>query len=232
MVAPPQPKTAAMGASAGVAFSKANLRSFCRSAMQLDRPQKRLSALLGEMGSHVSRTRCILWVCLMVGLTPAEAISQDFWWPYLASYEDGPGSIRVNLALSSKAPLSEYRYLVVTGTTYKTKRSDGLPEAIDVERLNTLSQGVVAAIQAITPSVYVGTFTHNKEQLHYVYVADAALVQHALGKLYMEACPGCKTYLNIKQDPSWSAYREFLYPNRATLEFYRVELEKLGYIPH
>lgn len=220
-------------AAAGMAFGKANLRSFCRRAQHLDRTQKRLPALLvaKRMGSHVSRTSCILWVSLMAFLSPIEAISQDFWWPYLASYEDGPGSIRVNLALSSQAPLSEYRYLVVTGTTYKTKRSDGLPEAIDVERLNTLSQRVVAAIQAITSSVYVGTFTHNKEQLHYVYVADAALVQHALEKLYTEACPGCKTYLNIKQDPSWSAYREFLYPNRATLEFYQVELEKLGYVP-
>lgn len=160
-----------------------------------------------------------------------EASSKDFWWPYLASYETGPGSIRVNLALGGQAPLTEYGYLVITGTAYNTKRSDGLPDATDLDRLNALSERIVAAIQATTPSVYVGTFTHNKEQLHYVYVADSELIQSVLGKLYSDSCPGCKTYLNIKQDPSWSAYREFLYPNRVTLEFYRTELEKLGYLP-
>lgn len=182
------------------------------------------------MSSH-ENSICILWITVLTFLSPIEARSQDFWWPYLASYEDGPGSIRVNLALSSQAPLSDYRHLVVTGTTYETKRSDGLPDARDIDRLNALSKRVVAVIQATTPSVYVGTFTHNKEQLHYVYVTDAELIQSVLGKLYLDACPGCKTYLNIKLDPSWSAYRDFLYPNRVTLEFYRTELEKLGYFP-
>jgi hypothetical protein len=162
---------------------------------------------------------------------PMEANSKDFWWPYLASYEAGPGSIRVNLGLRKQVPLSGYRHLVVTGTTYNTERPDGLPDTPDLERLNTLSEKIVAAIQTTAPSVYVGTFTHNREQLHYVYVSDPSQIESILSKLYLASCPGCKTYTNIKLDPSWSAYTEFLYPNRTALEFYREELHRLGFVP-
>jgi len=159
-----------------------------------------------------------------------EAICQDFWWPYLASYEAGPGSIRVNLGLRKHVPLSGYRHLVVTGTTYDTTRPDGLPDTKDFHRLNALSEKVVAAIETTSPSIYVGTFTHNREQLHYVYVTNPSRIEAVLGTLYLAVCPGCKPYTNIKEDPSWSAYTQFLYPNQATLEFYRTELEKLGYV--
>ena len=158
-----------------------------------------------------------------------DAVARDFWWPYLASYEAGPGSIRVNLGLRNQAPLAEYPYVVVTGTTYNTTRQDGLPDAKDIERLNALADKVIGAIQATSPSVYVGTFTHNREQLHYVYVKNFSGIAGALSQLYSAACQGCKTYMNIKHDPVWAAYTEFLYPNPAILKLHRAELENLGY---
>lgn len=155
--------------------------------------------------------------------------AEDFWWPYLASYEAGPGAIRVNLGLKLQAPLIDHPNLVVTGVTYSTARSDGFPDQTDVERLNALSTKIVAAIQEMSPSVYVGTFTHNREQLHYVYVKDVSGIKESLSALYAKACEGCKTYTNIKSDPAWSAYKDFLYPNQATLKFYENEFKKIGF---
>lgn len=168
----------------------------------------------------------------MLNLTGMETengrVTKDLWWSYLASYEAGPGSIRVNLGLRKHVPLAGFPYLVITGTTYGTTRKDGLPDAKDLERLDALAEKVIDAIRARTPSVYVGTFTHDREQLHYVYVSDPSGLAGALDEVYSAVCGGCKTYKNIKYDPEWADYTEFLYPNQATIEFHRDELEKIG----
>lgn len=147
------------------------------------------------------------------------------WWSYLASYEAGPGSIRLNLALRGVAPLADYPYLIVTGPTYTSINREGLPEAADLKRLNVLQERVVAAIAKQTPYIYAGTFTHNFEQLHYVYVKSGSGISKALAEVYGVHCPGCKVYTNIKHDPSWSAYSDFLFPNQATREHYGLQIK-------
>lgn len=171
----------------------------------------------------------LLSYMLVTSLLPVKASANDFWWPYLAAYESGPGSIRVNLGLKKSAPVPQYEQLVVTGVTYASKSIDRLPDAETIEKLNILSEKVISSISKLSPSIYVGTFTHNNEQLHYIYVKDSSKINNALKELYATACVGCKTYINIKQDPSWSAYNEFLYPNQETLKFYQADLKKLGF---
>ncbi|WP_082143491.1 DUF695 domain-containing protein [Xanthomonas sp. NCPPB 1128] len=146
------------------------------------------------------------------------------WWAYMASYADRPGSIRLNLALRKVAPQVDYPHLVVTGPTYKTSRSDGLPDKDDLKRLNDLQERIVEEVAKHTPCVYAGTFTHNFEQLHYVYAKSEVGVQRALADVYARHCSGCKFYTNIKQDPSWLNYSEFLFPNQATREHYGLYL--------
>jgi hypothetical protein len=164
---------------------------------------------------------------LVIGASTAYAqpAVPNQWWSYLASYDAGPGSIRVDLALRKLAPLADYPYLVVTGPTYASTQKQGLPEAADLDRLNDLQEQVVAAIARQSPYVYAGTFTHNFEQLHYVYVKSPSGISQALSELYRERCSACKIYTNIKQDPSWSAYSDFLFPNQATREHYGLRLK-------
>lgn len=61
-----------------------------------------------------------------------------------------------------------------------------------------------------------------------MYVSDPSGMAGALDEVYSAVCGGCKTYKNIKYDPEWADYTEFLYPNQATIEFHRDELEKIG----
>lgn len=150
--------------------------------------------------------------------------SSDQWWSYVASYDAGPGSIRVDLALRNRAPLAEYPYLVVTGTTYTSEQRQGFPEASDLDRLNALQERIVSAITTQSPCLYAGTFTHNFEQLHYIYVESPAGVSQALSGVYLECCPSCKIYTSIKQDQPWSTYLDFLYPNKATIDHYGLKL--------
>jgi hypothetical protein len=170
-----------------------------------------------------------LLIALVLMSIPLEAGAKEFWWSYMASYDGTPGSTRLDMRLKEKAPFAQYASVVVTGTTYVAKK-DGLPDPDDLDRLNRLSFKVVSAIQAVSPSIYAGTFTNNSEQLHYVYVKDTAGIDKALRALYAKACPGCKIYINIKKDPSWSGYKDFLYPNKMTRDFYRDELRKYGFV--
>lgn len=131
----------------------------------------------------------------------------------------------MNLALRKIAPNAEYPLLVVTGTTYISSRNDGLPDAEDFKRLSDLQGRIIEEIAKKTPCVYAGTFTHNSEQLHYVYVKSQMGIQSALADAYAKHCPGCKAYTNIKQDPSWLDYLEFLFPNQPTREHYGSKID-------
>lgn len=175
----------------------------------------------------------VLDVSMATEATPlnlhSQAIPADFWWAYLASYDQGPGSITVNLGLKKQLPLSTYPTLIITGVTYATQRRDGLPETSDLDHLNKLSSKLIETIENVTAAVHAGTFKYNRECLHYVYVKDSSKVEEALKAFYLKECPECKTYTNIKNDPDWTTYKDFLFPNQATLDFYHDELMKLPY---
>lgn len=170
----------------------------------------------------------VIRIFLMTTIITAFATGQSFaaeqWWTYLASYDEGPGSIRVDLGLKKQAPLPDYQFVVVTGTTYKSNGNQGLPEVDDLDRLNDLNKKVITTIGSKSPFVYAGTFSQNFEQLHYVYVKDIVGIEDALASLYKEACPRCKIYTKIRQDSTWSAYLEFLYPSQATRDHYGVPI--------
>ena len=155
----------------------------------------------------------------------AEPLASAEWWSYLAAYDAGPGSIRLDMSLRKTAPVEGFPHLIVTGVTYTSTQRKGLPEAEDLDRLNQISSAVVAAIAAKTPSIHAGTFTHDFEQLNYIYVSNVEGISDVVKNVYSQRCPGCKTYTNLKNDASWSAYREFLFPNEATLKHYGLQLD-------
>lgn len=159
-----------------------------------------------------------LCLALACACAAAQTGASDRWFVYLASYETGPGSVRVDLGLRERAPVSGFDHLVVTGTRYNTSHANGLPELADLHRLNALAEKVVRAIEALTPAIYAGTFTHNGEQLHYLYVKNPAGIEDALAAAYGDACSGCKSSTSLKADASWEAYLKFLYPNQAIVE--------------
>jgi hypothetical protein len=169
--------------------------------------------------------RFLITTSLVLATMSTFVQGSERWWSYLASYDAGPGSILVDLSLSKRAPVSEYPFVVVTGTTYASTERQGLPEESDTNRLKELHERIVAAIAKQSPYIDAGTFTYNFEQLHYVYVKDPAGISQALADLYRTQCPDCKTYTNIKRDPTWAAYLEFLFPNQSTREHYGLQVK-------
>jgi hypothetical protein len=159
------------------------------------------------------------------GATSAQSDTKRAWWSYLAAYDEGPGSIRLDVSLRKVAPVKAYPYVVVTGITYASDGQQGFPEPGDIDRINRISDAVVAAIASKTSSIYAGTFTHHFEQLNYVYVSSVDGLAEVIEDVYSRLCAGCKTYTNIKSDAPWATYNDFLFPNKVTRDYYGVQFD-------
>jgi hypothetical protein len=159
----------------------------------------------------------------------AQPIKTELWWSYLADYDGLPGSTLVNLALKPRPPIHDHATLLVTGVSYESAPKDsGLPDAAELDFLNRLSDKRLTLVAAHSKALFVGSFTHKNERLDYIYVSDAAGLETALRDFYQTECPTRRPYINVKSDPHWEAYLDFLYPNAQTIQHYRAELQKLG----
>ena len=155
---------------------------------------------------------------------------KELWWTYLANYDNQPGSIVVNLELKERVPIADFAQLIVTGVSYTSSSASGLPDGKELDFLNALDEKRLKIVAQLTPSILAGIFTHNGEHLDYIYVRNAVGVEDALKKFYQDNYPDRKPYINLKQDPKWETYSEFLFPNEQTIEFYRQDLIKIGYL--
>ena len=155
--------------------------------------------------------------------------SKDLWWSYMAEYDNRPGSIVVNLELRHQLPIVNFPCLVVTGVSYPTSNTNGLPDERELGLLNALAEKRLTTMREQTPLILAGSFTHNAERLDYVYVSNTNHIQTTLEEFYRHNCPDRKPYINVKQDSKWEAYSDFLFPNNQTIKFYREELIKIGY---
>ncbi len=167
--------------------------------------------------------------CDRAPLSSPKPMKTELWWSYLADYDGLPGSTLVNLALKHRAPKHDYTTLLVTGVTYESSpKASGLPDKAELEFLNRLSEKRLTLVTGKTEGIFVGSFTHKNERLDYIYVADPAGLEAALRDFYQRECPNRRPYINIKTDARWEAYLDFLYPNAATIEHYRADLQRLG----
>jgi hypothetical protein len=165
-------------------------------------------------------------VCVVVGTAavanPPSISTSSKWWSYIADYDGKPGSIRVDMAAREVAPLVSLLTVVIFGTKYEQKPDSGLPTEAALTKLNAESDQLIAAVLGAQAGMYVGTFTHNGEQLHYVYTRSAEGTEAAFRNALAVHCGQCTAVYRTRHDPSWKAYLEFLYPNQATLQFYGV----------
>ncbi|MCJ8311459.1 MAG: DUF695 domain-containing protein [Saccharospirillaceae bacterium] len=151
-------------------------------------------------------------------------IAEDQWWSYLSAQENGPSSTRVDLSFNNSAPLQDYVYVVVSGITFSDKNRQGLPSPFQLDSLNTLQEDLLSFLESKLPYKYAGTFTYQHEQLHYIYVQNKETAQKVFKEFYLTACKDCKSYINVKYDPQWSGYTNFLYPSKQIIKYYGLKI--------
>ena len=155
-------------------------------------------------------------LCAMLCPVAAHGQNED-WNTYMAKYGDKPGSVLVDMAFKNKAPDKNFPFLVVTGPRVQNCDKHGLPGKEEIDVLEDILDATSNFLTGITPKELVGTFTYNCERLNYYYVKDTQSIRMAIGRMYNRSFPDHSYVIRIKQDPEWSAYRTFLYPDAATL---------------
>lgn len=165
------------------------------------------------------QNRLMLVSLLLLFTVTGSAIAEDQWCVYLSKYDKKPGSTRVDMSFKKIAPVAGYSYVVVTGFTYEDKNLEGFPSQEQIDSLNVLHDKLIEYLSTKITMKYVGTFTHNNEQLHYIYVQSKEGVIPLLNQYYSTLKLETKPYINVRLDPEWLGYRDFLYPSKQIVEF-------------
>jgi len=163
---------------------------------------------------------------LLISLIHSTSVlAKEQWWSYLSGQENGPSSTRVDLGINKVAPLADFPFVLITGVKFDGKSSDGLPSQPQIDKLNTLQESLVKYVNSKLRAKYVGTFTYQSEQLHYIYVQNKIEAERVITEFYSESCKGCSTYTNVRHDPQWLGYKGFLYPSEQIFKYYGLSIE-------
>lgn len=152
------------------------------------------------------------------------AFAQPRWDTYLARYDEGLGSVIVNMDIALTMPHRDLPFLVITGVTFKGCNGDGLPVSREFKRLYRQSDDINRVIFQssgghTSASLLVGTFTYQCQRLDYIYVADTTGIRERLTNTYRKKYRNNTFHIQVMEDPEWEAYRDFLYPNEAVRIF-------------
>lgn len=136
------------------------------------------------------------------------------WGLYIADYEGKPGSVAVNLALRDPAIQNAFPFRASFSLPISPCRPDGLSEGNALEIAGKEEDRIMDAISKSGKKFTVaGTFTHNCQRRIYLYLDKDNGLQNELTSL-LKKYPASVTDIKVLQESSWSAYSEFLYPNK------------------
>ena len=143
---------------------------------------------------------------------------EETWENYMTNLEKGPASVSVRMDLSETAPIERYSYILMTGFVYDKLSKDGLPAQGNFDEIYTLTDSLDVRLNRFSTTKYVGSLNYNYQRIQYYYLSDFEGVQDLLNGFYKEFFPGKEPYIEIKEDPNWAYYLEFLYPKDRTMD--------------
>lgn len=139
------------------------------------------------------------------------------WDFYALRVDDQPASIFVDLALASVAPISRAPTMVCVSVEMRAPRPDGLSSQKEFDKLIAVERSLEAAITRKDGAVYAGRCTNAGHRDFYFYTADARALTAASARAMAEH-PIYAYVTDHRDDPSWSVYRDFLYPNARDMQ--------------
>ena len=186
-----------------------------------------LDACEEELREIASRCNSATYDGWDVGPTDPSQIGQQLWWNYLADYDGKPGLTRLDLALKSKCPIGALSTLTIVKLSYEVG-ADGLPDPTELELLHSIEDDLVNNLKSSSYALHVGSFLNEGILSIFIHLPAQNALSDTIEQFCTKRCAGRAPIVKIKEDAEWSAYLNFLYPNQATIDFYRAELEGLG----
>jgi hypothetical protein len=170
-----------------------------------------------------SLSRLLILPFVLVLTLTEHSRAQAGWDAYLARYDEGLGSVMLNMAVAQAAPRRDLPYLLITGVTCNRCTREGFPVQSEFKRMNRLSDDINQRLFKATGSapahvLSVGVFTFQCQRLEYIYLADTTGIRAVLERCITKYA-SYKFRIQMTVDPEWETYREFLYPNEAVRAF-------------
>lgn len=148
-----------------------------------------------------------------------DSIPGENWDSYLAKFEKGTGSVLLNMSLKKMAPFSSFPFLLATGVRARNCDEQGFPSSKEYISLAKLSDSVKSRVEKTTSAILCGTFTYQCQRLDYYYIHDTAWIRAKLVRFYTEYFPGYEFFIQLKAEPGWSTYKDFLYPDEKMQDY-------------
>ncbi len=137
---------------------------------------------------------------------------EEDWDFYFSNVDDVIGSFYVDLGLSKIAPVKDKPNLVWISLKMNNPREDGLSSNEESETLYAIEDRIQEFISKNHTAIYAGRLTSNNNRDLYFYFGDTTLYDKTISEA-MVAFPSYTYDFGIKEDPEWSSYTDFIYPN-------------------
>ncbi|MES2318008.1 MAG: DUF695 domain-containing protein [Pseudomonadota bacterium] len=153
------------------------------------------------------------------------------WDFYFCNVDHKPGSIFVDLGALELLPVATHPVMAYLRLRMCTPRPDGLSSNEEYDRLLAIEHAL-EKLCVEGDTIYVGRCTTNGCRDFYFYTVEGLAWDELIGA-FMAAFPDYQFQVGCRDDPSWSSYCSFLYPNEATRHGMRnrrvcTELERHG----
>lgn len=136
----------------------------------------------------------------------------DDWDSYPFMAEDAPASNFVDLGIAAVAPVSELAQIAYLRLSMCKPTEDGLSSDEEFERLCEVEDALSDAVEELGSVIGVGRTTTCGHRTFYFYTADGAATEDRLTQA-MTPFAEYEFKVGFQDDPQWSIYTEFLYPN-------------------
>lgn len=132
------------------------------------------------------------------------------WVFYNCTVEDRDAFIRVDTSLMDFASGPNLDWSVRVQVALREPREDGLTTSAEAAVLHELED---ALEEAVKPAVFVGVLTNDGKRSWYFYAGDPESTEATARQVCQERVPTHQVKVGSFEDPEWSQYTEFLYPN-------------------
>lgn len=141
----------------------------------------------------------------------------ETWEFYECSIEDQRAFVALDLSFYDRAPIAELPHEVRVTVHMENPRDDGLNTAEERPALDAVEDKLKIAFEGIG-GVYVGRATFGGARRHYFYVPTMDQVEEAFNQV-TAAAGERKIDGDGFEDPEWTQYLEFLYPNSKAWQY-------------
>lgn len=162
---------------------------------------------------------CTIWAHSSLSQHPGIR-SAGNWETYLLEIKGDPALISLNMELYPQAPAPTLPFIMIVSQDFGDCLEKEFPKREALDHFAESFANLMDVIGQQAEGEWVGGLIYQCTQLEYLYVADTVGLRGKVDAEAKNGASGAQWALELKADPEWGYYREFLYPN----EFYRESM--------